>query len=653
MPAVSDERGRADAGVSPVSEAASTASVHYRRALLRSVLAFDDELERLESDDSAQPTGDTRNRDKASREMLVASEYLKVSRMLWHLTEVVFLRDSGVCTPALVDWLREHFHDPVEDVQVRDLLLSLSTPTPSSTPTDPTLAAPTPSHEPVWSAINRAIVQGQLTAATALIEGLMDATRGSPLATADPHLSILLHQLQTFPTDRAHSDAAETIFVSEWREWHSATVTALESIPRGSRGTRSAELLALLSGTVSVLDTLENGVWNTWYHRLNVKLFFDTYGVSARLGDLFRLVSSCLQESSEDATQALYEAILATLNRNEAAPVKIMVDCDMLGVATHLADLLWRCGYLRASEPLATWNAPYKDHLLLEHASQIAGQPGMWRVAVNYAMSAAVPSGRALAIEILGRVPPTTDAVTHKLLSTATRFGLTDLCRSIARVRGLECARRYQQYGSALIWLAKSKDPAALRFVAGKLLELLCGSAPTAHADTTDALAEVGMALKSVDDPDLFLVCPRLRFVTLYHEYLCLLRDVDQELSRELSPTKDPTATSDSDSVLTKLRTAATRVFELINSGYAPKHFWSRLLLGADEAGLLTFEPALLSVTQMQELIVAFEDVAQVHHRGVEYLASTSPADIDRIRSSLASGLATAIVDEFPTAATV
>ena len=39
------------------------------------------------------------------------SELLKVSSMLWHLVEVLFLDDEDDLVPSLLEWLGDHFHE--------------------------------------------------------------------------------------------------------------------------------------------------------------------------------------------------------------------------------------------------------------------------------------------------------------------------------------------------------------------------------------------------------------------------------------------------------------------------------------------------------------------------------------------------------------
>lgn len=218
---------------------------------------------------------------------------------------------------------------------------------------------------------------------------------------------------------------------------------------------------------------------------------------------------------TENQDDPLYAAMLSTMDGNPAAAVSIMVSMNQLCTAVHLADLLWQAGHLDMAYKLPTWRAPYRDHLMLEYASYAGSQDGMWRLAVAYAVAVDAPPGMLLAEEVLSRVPPSTEALAHKLVMTAELVGLAPLAARIAKVRGQDCLRR-RQYGSATLWLSRAKDPALLRLLASKLLDVLCDTPSQASLDA------VGAALASAHDTDAFALSPMLQFVALYVRCSCV-----------------------------------------------------------------------------------------------------------------------------------
>lgn len=68
------------------------------------------------------------------------------------------------------------------------------------------------------------------------------------------------------------------------------------------------------------------------------------------------------------------------------------------------------------------WGVGFREHMLLELATQLSSQPSLWELAASYAAHAQCPSGARLANTILHHVAPSSDRLAHKLATMFSRY---------------------------------------------------------------------------------------------------------------------------------------------------------------------------------------------------------------------------------------
>lgn len=129
------------------------------------------------------------------------------------------------------------------------------------------------------------------------------------------------------------------------------------------------------------------------------------------------------------------------------------------------------------------------------------------------------------------------------------------------------------------------------------------------------------------------------------HDFVDALHRASAALTAAVAPPSAGSPVPGDRDISALLHTAALRVHEMVAKAAAPRRFWAQVLLAAQAAGLWDVQPCVLSVAHLQQLQLAFEDLASVHHRAEEYLADVSKDDVASIRRGLATALAAAVVD--------
>jgi nuclear pore complex protein Nup85 len=227
---------------------------------------------------------------------------------------------------------------------------------------------------------------------------------------------------------------------------------------------------------------------------------------------------------------------------------------------SHLTDLLFHCNMLTIQEP--NYGEKLREFLLLEYSASLMSHSSLWRIAADYLMVCPI-NGKNHLEAYIEKLPLENETKALKVINLCNQHGFTEQVTNICKVMGMKALRR-KRFGVALSWCIRSKDQGFASFLTDQFLTHYDETGRFVHPDLIENL---GSAM---------LMNNKLTFLAQYYEFHKLYGD-------------------------RKLKEAGSLLTSLLNSGLAPKRFWSILLL--DAIPLLMNDEIIFDSSQTYELI--------------------------------------------------
>ncbi|KAF2361424.1 Nucleoporin Nup85-like [Trinorchestia longiramus] len=390
-----------------------------------------------------------------------------------------------------------------------------------------------------WQIIYELVCQGRLSDARQLLHQ-------HPHSHSDAFIA-MEEILRKMPTYQAYSGVSEGEFLVRWQHWQGECVMRLQVGEFAAWGhlKKLAEILSGNAASILSVTTLSNDVGGrsggSWVPHLLASLLFTQPNITLhRLHDAAtRAVAECRANLSD------LDNILLTAMQGDSLQVIrwCQKTLDNLWLSAHLTDLLYHAVTSQQSTyPLLT---AMRESVLQDYALELADHPSLWQVGLVY-LDYCGPSGlrdaSPLTSMLLERVPLTSDAKAHKVISMAEQRNLDDVVRGVCRVMGRRAANE-GRLAAAIWWAVRAKDAPFTSHTAHQVLHRYLSSGE--FQSSALLLDHLGPAM---------LLSDTLTFLGKYREFHSLYLRGDHKRAADLLVT-------------------------LIASKLAPQYFWPVLLL--------------------------------------------------------------------------
>ncbi|XP_045771352.1 nuclear pore complex protein Nup85 [Maniola jurtina] len=460
---------------------------------------------------------------------------------IWHLCEILFINviPGDVVLPFLLEWTSFHF--PCHEQAATQLLDSCET--------------GSEERPDYWDTVVGMVVQGRVDVARCLLK-LHSATGTNEFKLVD-------NSLRTMPAYSVYGGISTGEFTISWKHWQAECRSKISSRLL-TQHPQLELIMRLITGEYAAFESICSK-YSSWFDVLGGWVLYTTPW--AKRYELGSAVAACAglfpgsRSPLDDIARAALEGDMYQLLH------EIQQIADNGWLATHLTDMLYRCGKLHILDKHQTdITSRLRDSLILEYGSLLLEHKSFWSVGLSY-LASCPPEGAKRAELLLERMPIDSEAKAMRVIAEAKKYGLLGVVQSVcscvsARALSRGCA------GAALAWGARARSSAQCARAAHQALRAYCAGQPLPAADL---LLTAGATL--LIDNTLLLLGKYCDFHRLYK-------------NREF-------------------KKAAKLLVSLITSNIAPDYFWPTLLL--DTLPLLETEEAVVSADATCEIMLCLE----------------------------------------------
>jgi hypothetical protein len=546
---------------------------------------------------------------------------LRAALTVWSFMEAVYLvdpaLDSSHVSARLADWFAMNFGGLLE--QARDVL---------RTDVDP---VDEDEEDQFWSLVSRLAAVGSRSTAQRLVSARIarggfdkgwaaaagaaalrasdeDATAGhAPLAVAESMLA-------ECPAESDSSSAARTD--ASWVRWQD-TCDAWADVQERDQERRLTILLKVLAGSVVHIAT----ACQSWEEMLVATATYARRVLTDSRNDhgIVEVENACAEAAAVHtppdhiAGGALVDA---ALGQPAEAIVRLGASLGTTWYAAHLCDLMMQANRLGPDAASRWMPAPgdvsLLEYLVLEFASKLERNRGMWRITADY-YTQCPRRGRQRLRDMLGRVSTNgpVDPVVEKVITFCKSNGLPDVTKTICARVGAQCAHA-RNYGGAVFWFSRGGllDRAVSVVEAAISDAEVCGPVSPSARVLSQAVAAASVAAASD------AVQERIAYALAYVQFQ---GEIAVVLGRSGPQDTDGTAggggagEADDDARFVAVKRAERLAVRLVCGGGLPRRFWPNVVY--EVCNVLDKHPACAAVVatdSLYELLSALEIVSSV-----------------------------------------
>ncbi|XP_017093815.2 nuclear pore complex protein Nup75 [Drosophila bipectinata] len=471
-------------------------------------------LEKLEHEKkSAEVQTDDLRRERISEAMVV----FYAAECLWHLFEILYIQQSQLVVPQLLEWARFHF--PQTEEKATDLLL---------------MGEEASESDDYWNVLKSLIMLGEIDITRAILSQNRKASQPA-FKTAELALKSMPLYQEGYSLQK---------FNSQWEYWHTDTERKIQS----NIFATEPELEQIVQLVVGNNNQWDAGIKDSqdWYQYLPGYLLYTK--PTCKPFELRIASSNWLNRWSMLRPEMILSSMSRMVLQLMEHDVRLFIYeaqkiSDTHWFSTHLIDLIHNSGILKSYFDQNNVDLPALRHsIIYEYGTYLMSTRNLWHLGIDY-LDYCKQEGRAAIELLLPRISIRTERQANKLINLAKQRGLLTVEQDICKVLSKR-AYDAERYGSALEWAIRSKDVLLVTAVADFILKTY---SRTGNMLCPDTIANVGGRM---------FVSPRLVFLSKYFEFYEYYRNRDFLSASEL-------------------------LVNLLESKITPEYFWPSLLIDA------------------------------------------------------------------------
>lgn len=511
-------------------------------------------------------------------------DYLKVTLALWHLCEIIFLRnvsiprDDPIIAYQVAHWLQEHYIAGKKQKLARKSLHYLKSHEFGGIPVE---------NDPeYWKTVVGFVLLGQGHHAWQILahHSSYHAAKMRKIAlSSDTGIQHTFGSIQrlliSIPVSTFQQDSSDDNNYG-WNAWHNACLELYHTDSWIQNDENLSTVLRIMMGDTEILQLHAE----TWYELMLARLCFEEPKHIANRLEF--LMANSIDKFQHQMTPFDY-IIVAILQSDVKTALKGIGALGIHFFSAHLTDLLTEANVISNQNLGDPVDASLREYYVVNYAMELNIVQGMWQLAARYFGTCvrygacaiqsiihfeSVDSERKVQQLMLLIGDPSTDAHTEKIQNQWRK--------ALSQRRAQTCFKS-KKYGCALYWMLTSEQYDAVDTYCEKFLD---------ECENANCMTPLLDALEFLRPQTKFRKTRKLEWLIEYRDFYLVLQDIDA-LSRQMQDAPH-TAANLNATLKVVLARAAAQVHKLLNSTSDVKRLRVPLLTNVEnllDAGQLTF----------------------------------------------------------------